>query len=282
MKPFFAIFSCIVLLAACKQKDQPKLNFNKRFVESTNRWTALYTNKDSTYRYGYIYMDPKLGLTVHNEGTFIIKGNVYVPTKTPTGAIQTIRLQNSKTKVAWIPESRFDELQIKARPGWLDSLKIDTTSAAYLLKWAFTYNEGHESAKALTYLERVKKIDPNFPGLDFEYAYYYDITHQFDKAEALLRQSLAARPTDFGVYKELIYEEVFSNNLATAEQTYQAALPHCTTEQKAELSYNICVIYYRQKNKAKFNQWAAEAKKWVAPGGAQAINLARLMSTPIN
>jgi len=161
-------------------------------------------------------------------------------------------------------------------------LKIDTTSGAYLLKWAFTYNEGHENAKTLYYLERVKKIDPNFPGLDFEYAYYYDVTHQFDKAEALLRQSLAARPTDFGVYKELIYEEVFSNNLATAEQTYQSALPHCTTEQKAELSYNICLIYYQQKNKPKFEQWAAEAKKWVAPGSNQAVNLARMMSTPIN
>ena len=282
MKPFFAIFSCIVLLAACKQKDQPKLNFDKRFIESTNHWTALYTNKDSTYRYGYIYMDPKLGLAVHSEGTFKIKGNVYVPTKTPTGAIQTIHLQNSKVKVAWIPESRFDELQIKATPSWLDSMKIDTTSPTYLLKWAFTYNEWHESAKALTYLERVKQINPNFPGLDFEYAYYYDIMHQFDKAEALLRQSLAARPTDFGVYKELIYEEVFSNNMATAEQTYQAALPHCTTEQKAELSYNICLIYYKQKNKPKFEQWAAEAKKWVAPGGAQAINLEHLKNTPLN
>lgn len=282
MKYFFATFSCIVLLSACKQKDQGKLVFDKRFVESTNHWTALYTGKDSIYRYGYIYMDPKQGLTVHSEGTFVIKRNVYVPTKTPTGAIQTIHLQNDKTKVAWIPESRLDELQITAKPRWLDSMKIDTTSPAYLLKWAFTYDEGHDSALAASYLERVKNIDPNFPGLDFEYAYYYDTMHQFDKAEALLRQSLAARPTDFGVYKELIYEEVFSNNLGTAEKTYQSALPYCTTEQKAELSYNICLIYYQQKNKPKFNQWAAEAKKWVAPGGAQAINLAHLMSTPIN
>lgn len=282
MKYFFAIFSCVIVFTACKQKEHAKLTFDKRYIESTNHWTSLYTNQDSTYRYGYIYMDPKLGLAVHSEGTYKVKDNVFVPTKTPAGALQNIHLEYSNTRVAWIPESRFDELQIKARPRWLDSMKIDSTSPAYLQKWAFTYNEWHENAKALIYLDRIKKIAPDFPGLDYEYAFYYEATHQYDKAEALLRQSLAARPTDFGLYKALIHEEVFSNQMDKAEQNYQAALPYCTTEQKAELSYNICLIYYNQKNKPKFAQWAAEAKKWVTPGSQQAINLSHLMDTPIN
>ncbi|GAA4099337.1 hypothetical protein GCM10022392_24380 [Mucilaginibacter panaciglaebae] len=267
-------------MQATAQKD---LNFDKRFVESVNHWTALYTGKDSVYNYGYIYMDPKLGLAVHNEGTFKITGNnAYVPTKRPFGAINTLRLQNNKTKVAWIPENRFPELQITANPDWLSALKIDTASAAYLLKWAFTYNDGHESNKALPYLERVKQIDPNYPGLDFEFAYYYNANRQFNESEALLRKSLAVRPDDFRVYKELIYEEVFSNNLAMAEKTYQLALPHSNTEQKAELSYNICLIYFQQKNEPKFNQWAAEAKKWVVPGTKQMETLTRMMSSPMN
>lgn len=272
-----------VILQSCKQKPQnTRLIADKRYVESLNRWTALYTGKDSVYLYGYIYVDPRIGLAVHNEGSFKITGNnVYVPTKLGTGAMATIHLKNNKTKIAWIPENKFDELQISAKPHWLDTMKIDTTAPGYLLKMAFVYNEGHDNALALSYLERVKKIDPNYPGLDFEYAYYYDVLHRYDKAEALLRKSLAERPGDFGIYKELIYEEVFSNNMTTAEQTYKQALPHCTTEQKAELAYNICLIYYQQKNKLKLGQWAVEAKKWVAPGTKQMDKLRNMISSPM-
>lgn len=277
---YIALLGCLAL-QSCKQKESTpvKLVADKRFVESVNHWTALYTGKDSVYRYGYIYMDPRLGLTVHNEGTFKIgANNTYVPTKILKGALNTLHISNNKTKVAWIPESKFAELQIEAKPQWLDTMKIDTTSPAYLLKWAYTYNDGHENEKALPYLERVKQIAPNFPGLDVEYAYYYDATHQYDKAEELLRQSLAARPDDFAIYKSLIYEEVFSNKMELAEKTYQQALPHCTTEQKAELSYNICLIYHKQNNQLKFKQWAVEAKKWGKIGTPQMQQLDKMLA----
>jgi tetratricopeptide (TPR) repeat protein len=278
MKYFYYVLLGCIALQSCKQKDDTKLVANKRFVESVNHWTALYTGKDSIYRYGYIYMDPHLGLAVHSQGTFkIASDNVYEYNQLPAGAIRNIKLKNSQAKVAWIPESKFVELQIEAKPKWLDSMKIDTTSPAYLLKWAYTYNDGHENAKALPYLERVKKIDPNFPGLDIEYAYYYDGLHQYDKTEELLRQSLNKRPNDFAIYKSLIFAEVFSNNMVKAEQTYQQALPYCTTDQKAELSYNICLMYYKQKN-PKFTQWANEAKKWETAGSPQMQRLDKMLS----
>ena len=277
MKYFLILFT----IATLQANAQTTLIGNKKYVESVNHWTALYTGKDNVYNLGYIYIDPAVGLAVHREGTFTISGNNYIPTKLAMGSLAIIPLKDEQTKVTWVPQSRFKELEIVADPEWLRVKKMDTTSAAYLLKWGFTYNSSHEPQKALYYLDRVKKINPNTPGLDFEYAYAYNALHQFDKSEALLRKSLAARPTDQRIYKELIYEEVFSNNMDKAEQNYKAALPYSTPEQKADLAYNICRIYYQQKNKPKFDQWAAEAKKWIEPNSKQMEGLNKMIATPI-
>jgi tetratricopeptide (TPR) repeat protein len=275
MKYLLILFTAVTLRATA----QTALIANKKYVESVNHWTALYTGKDNVYNLGYIYIDPAVGLAVHREGSFTIVGNNYVPTKLPLGSLNPIPLKDEPTKVAWVPQNRFKELQIVADPEWLHTKKMDTTSAAYLLKWAFTYNSSHEPQKALYYLDRVKKINPNTPGIDFEYAYAYNALHQFDKSEAILRKSLAARPTDQRVYKELIYEEVFSDKMDKAEQNYKLALPYSTTEQKADLAYNICRIYYQKKNKPKFDIWAAEAKKWVDPVSKQMDGLNKMIAT---
>ena len=49
---------------------QTNLNFDKRFVECEDHWVTFNMNKDSSYTYGFIYIDEEAGLTFNREGNF--------------------------------------------------------------------------------------------------------------------------------------------------------------------------------------------------------------------
>ncbi len=257
---------CLFLFAfvAIQANAQTTLNFNKRFVECENKWVALRTAKDSIYVYGFIYMDVAAGLSVHQEGSFkITKENVFVPAKVPANGIFITRLQDNQVKVAWIPSEKFKELEVTDPPFWLASYKADTTAAPWLFRWGFVYNGGNEIGKALSYLERVQKIDPKYPGLDFEFIYAYNASNQFDKAITFINEALKTRPNDGNLYKELLYAQIHSNQVSQAEETYKKGAIHCSVDVKAEMAFNILYTYLQLKNKERFNYWADDIKTWL-------------------
>lgn len=102
------------------------LKFDKRFVESEDRWVAFQMDKDGTYSYGFIYIDAQAGLTYNYEGNFkITDEGVFVPKKLDSTSLK-VRLQPNNVKVAFIPESKFSELKIDAIPDWLKYYKTDS------------------------------------------------------------------------------------------------------------------------------------------------------------
>lgn len=261
MKYVFLLFT--LLTGTCAQA-QNLLNFNKRFVESENKWVALKSKNDSTYLLGFIYMDVSSGLSVRQDGSFKIqKDGSYVPTKPPATNIMISRLPDNLVKVAWVPASKFKELDIVDPPLWLKAYLVDTTSAPYLFKWGFTYNGGGEIAKALYYFERVKKLDPNYPGLDLEFIYAYNTLKQYDKAATMIEAALVKQPNNGNLYKELLYAQVNSNQTAKAEETYKNSLSHCDMDTRIEMAFNLIYTYYRLKNKPKFDYWTNDVKQWV-------------------
>ncbi len=46
----------ILTLTAAHLKAQTSLTFDKRFVESEDKWVAFQMDKDSSYAYGFIYI----------------------------------------------------------------------------------------------------------------------------------------------------------------------------------------------------------------------------------
>src|SRR5688572_29265141 len=95
---------------------QKVLNFDKRFVESEDKWVALQKGKDNTYVYGFIYIDAQAGLTLNYEGNFTISDNGrFIPSKIDTTNFK-VRLQPNSVKVAFIPENKYEELQIPSTP----------------------------------------------------------------------------------------------------------------------------------------------------------------------
>jgi tetratricopeptide (TPR) repeat protein len=273
MKHLLFLFAFITLQASA----QIPLNFNKGLFESENKWVAIKTAKDSVYGYGFVYMDVSAGLSAHEGGVFkVTKDNVFVATKNLPYQTRIIRLQGNPLKVAWIPADKLKEMQEQEIPNWLASYKTDTTSTAWLFKVGVTYNAGNEIDKALYYLNRVKKIDPNYPGLEFEYIYAYNANKQYDKAIAMIETALKTHPNDGSLYKELVFAQAKSNQLSKAEESYKQGIAHCGNDTKAEMSFNIAYTYFKQKNKDKCNYWADESKQWMAPTDPRLNGIAQM------
>jgi tetratricopeptide (TPR) repeat protein len=203
--------------------------------------------------YGFIYIDAQAGLTLNYEGNFTISDNgIFIPKKIDSTNFK-IRLQPNKVRVAFIPENKFEELQVPPIPDWLKYYQTDTNSVQRLYRWGFLYNGWNECTKALTYLERAKKINPEFKGLAVELAFSYNCLEKYDKAILILQNALVSNPADAYINKELIYAELKSGQLDKAAESCKIAIKVCTDKSyNGENCYNLLYSYYLKKDKTNF------------------------------
>lgn len=255
----------IAVLCANTAFAQNVLQFNKRFVECEDRWVAFQKGKDSTYAYGFIYIDAQAGLTLEYGGSFTIDdAGLFVPKKLENSSYK-IRLKPNNVQVALIPENKFEELKITAVPDWLRIYKGDTTSVERLYRWGYMYNGWNECAKGLGYLERAQKINPKYKGLEVELAFSYNCLGQYDKAVTVLQAALKDSPADAYVNKELIFAQINLGQLDRAAESCKKALAQCTDQSyNAENCYNLLHNLYLKKDKINFMLWLDETKKWTA------------------
>ena len=246
----------LVMLLAGEVYAQPALNFDKRFVQSEDKWVAFKPDKDSAYPYGFIYIDPQAGLTLNYEGTFkVLPSGKFVPERLDSSNLK-VRLEPNNVLVAFIPESKFGELEILPIPAWLQSYKTDTASVERLYRWGYMYNGWNECAKALTYLEKAEKLNPKFNGLAVELSFSYNCLEQYDKAEAILEEEIKSNPTNAYVNKEYVYTLAKTNKIDKAIAQFERSIATLKDKQyDAENCYNILQYFYAKKDKAGFNKW---------------------------
>jgi tetratricopeptide (TPR) repeat protein len=257
---FIFLFSTLLSLNTLAQTN---IEFNKRFVECEDKWVAFSMGEDSSYTYGFIYIDAQAGLTFNREGKFKINSNYLLEVTKNKEASIKVRLQPNNVKVAIIPSTMFKELQIEEYPDWLKFYKNDTATAKRLFNWGFMYNGWDLCAKALTYLERAKQIEPNYEGLNVELAFSYNCLSQYDKAEKILEAEMKNNSSNAYVVKEYIYTLVQNKKIDLAStQFFNAASNLKDKTYNAENCFNILGYYYKTKDKANFNKWYAEFTKW--------------------
>lgn len=246
----------LATLLTTKLNAQTTLNFDKRFVQSEDKWVALKPDKDSVYAYGFIYIDAQAGLTLNYEGTFkVLPSGEFVPKKLDSTNMK-VRLQPNNVLVAFIPDTKFQELNISPIPDWLKYYKTDTSSIERLYRWGYMYNGWEECAKALTYLEKAEKLNPKFKGLAVELSFSYNCLKQYDKAELILEEEIKTNSADAYVNKEYIYTLTKNNKIDKAANQFETSLKTLKDNQyNAENCYNILQYYYTQKDKASFNKW---------------------------
>ena len=260
---FMKQFLFIIFLFVTKLNAQTLLKFDKRFVQSEDKWVAFQKDKDSSHSYGFIYIDAQAGLTLNYEGTFkITPTGEFIPKKLDSANMK-VRLKPNNVLVAFIPENKFQELKIDAIPEWLKFYKTDTNSVARLYRWGYMYNGWNECAKALTFLEKAETIDPNYKGLAVELAYSYNCLGQYDNAISVLQTALKNNPTDAYTNKELVYAQIKSGQLDKASESCKNAIAICTDQKyNGENCYNLLHEYYLKKDKENFSLWLSETQKW--------------------
>jgi tetratricopeptide (TPR) repeat protein len=261
-------------------KAQDTLKFDKRFVECEDKWVAFQKDEDGSHPFGFIYIDAQAGLTLDYAGSFRIGENGRYIVKRLDSTSMKYRLQPNRVRVAVIPESRYGEMGVTDPPDWLQYYKTDTGTAKRLTRWGFLYNSWGNSKKALEFLERAQKIDSKYKGLEFELAYAYNATEQYDKAIGVLQGALKTSPDDCYLYKELSYSEMHLGMLDKASVTCKTGITKCTDKQmKSEMAYNLAYQYHKAKDKANFAKWVSESKQWATPGDQYMKALEGLEST---
>lgn len=242
---------------------QIELNFNSRFVECEDQWVAFPMNKDSSYIFGFIYIDEQAGLTFNKEGYFNFNSNNIIKAEKTNDVNFKFRLQANQTKVAIIPKSMYQDLNIKQKPDWLKMYKTDTISAKHFFDWGYMYNGWNECSKALIFLERAKKIEPNYQGLNVELAFSYNCLNNFEEAEKILIEDIKTNPSNAYTNKEYIYTLTKNNKIELACSQFVKSLTTIKdTQYNAENCYNILQFYYHIKDKPNFDKWYIELKKW--------------------
>ena len=228
----------LISLASTQIAAQSPLNFDKRFVESEDRWVAFDRGKDSSYVYGFIYIDGQAGLTLNYEGKFTISATgQFIPKKLDSTNVK-YRLQPNNVLVAFIPESKYSELKITAIPEWLHYYKTDTNSVHRLYRWGYLYNS---------------------------------------KATLILQDALLADPTDAYTNKELVYAQIKNGQLDKAAESCRKAIEVCKDQSyNGENCYNVLHSYYLKKDKANCVLWLDLAKKWTTKNAAMTKNIATM------
>jgi tetratricopeptide (TPR) repeat protein len=265
--------------------SQNVLKFDKRNVQCEDKWIAYQMDKDSTYTFGFIYVDYQAGLTLNYEGKFKIDNNgnlnrLESETDNEIGFMK-VRLQPNRTAIAEIPESKFKGLNIEKTPSWLASYKTDESSIERLYRWGYMYNGWSECEKALTFLEKADKINPNFKGLQTELAFSYNALGKYDKAETSLKKSIKDNPNNCYTYKELAFTYTKLLDLKKVSDTYETMTKVCKENNFIqETAYNLAYEYFKVKDKVKFKTWKIEAEKWSKSENQYTKNL-NLMETEL-
>lgn len=261
MKYFLFIFS-IFVSNICAQNS---LKFEKRFVQSEDKWVAFAEDSLGAHSFGFIYIDAEAGLTLDYAGKFRIdKSGKYLKDKAEVEQSTKYRLQPNDVLVSIIPESKFNDLQIEKVPVWLKLYKKNHGTAAQLHRWGYLYNSWNECEKALEFLDKAMTMDPNFQGLAVELAFSYNCLGRYQNAIDALQLALKSSPKDAYTNKELIYAQLKSGKLEDAANTFRKTSNIPDKTYFSENAYNILYSYYLEKDKKNFNKWWEESKDYIS------------------
>ncbi|WP_165571320.1 tetratricopeptide repeat protein [Flavobacterium reichenbachii] len=258
------------------------MKFDKKFVQSEDKWIAFQADSTGAHNFGFIYIDSQAGLTFDFKGTFIIDASgKFIPTIRDKTSSMKFRLQPNNTLVAFIPESKFQELHIDKIPEWLKFYKKEEGSIKQLYDWGYMYNGWNECQKALEYLEKADKINPEYKGLQVEMAFSYNGLKQYQKAVEVLQKALKSNPLDAYTNKELIYAEVKNDHLEEAKVVCRKVFKECKDKTyHGENAFNILGAYYEKKDIKNFDSWLAEANIYIV-GNPKLKSLAEQMKAQL-
>lgn len=250
-----------VLLLICMQSSA-QLAFDKSILDCEDKWVVFPQDSDGLYKYGFIYLDSRAGLTFDYSGKLKIDatGNITANPREGSSSIK-IPLNPSKILIAIIRETNFEQLKISKVPEWLSFYKLEEGSIEQLYRWGSIYNAWGDYQKGLDILEKAYQIDSKYKGLDIQLAYSYNRLNEYKKAIEILKKVLAVNPTDAYINKEYIYSLTANKELDVAIDVYKNSLRICPdTTYVSENAFYILQGYFYKIDLKNFDTWLAETE----------------------
>ena len=274
MKKLFIICLSILLFNNTNAQENNELKFETNFYDAVNKWVVLpKKSTDTTYTYGFIYIDISAGITFHLGGSFFLdKNNKYIGDAEPGHQMTKKRLDNPNiVKMAVLNNKKMAELNLTKEPDWLVHYKFSEDSVENLKQLGYHFNHVGACEKALLYLNKAYKKEPHYKGLEFEIAYAHNHLGQYDKSIPILEKALKNDSKNYSFYRELGYAYSKLNKLDMAEKTYKKGISLSDSNfEKSEMAVNMAQGYFLIKNKAKFDEWAKITKTYAEKGSQYA------------
>ena len=257
MKNIFFTFFLLITIQSSAQ-----LTFDKSILDCEDKWVVFPEEYGGLYKYGYIYLDSKTGLTFeYNCNLKIDPAGKIIAFPKEENAKMRIPLNPNKILIAVIPEANFEQLKILKVTDSLNIYKMKEGSIEQLYSWGSIYNAWGEYQKALDLLEKASKINSDYKGLGLQLAYSYNRLKQYKKAIEVLKKAVIANPEDAFIAKEYIYALAKSQQLDEAIVRYRNSLKVCPDKTYVpENAYYILEGYFYKYDRVNFDKWLAETE----------------------
>lgn len=129
----------------------------------------------------------------------------------------------------------------------IDALLAAAT--AYAMKGSVGFSERENGQKAIEYVDRALKIDPNNSEALRIKAYAYEIQERYDEAHTFYDRAIASNPQNYQALSNKGHAYDLQGNLGEAENFYRRSLSVQPNGEHALL--NISRLYLRQKKYAE-------------------------------
>lgn len=251
------------------------LTYDVHMSDCEDRWVALYHEpEDADYTYGFVYIDPQAGFTLHFFGRFTIDvdGNYHAaPNPLPPDKFSLkIRLDQNGI-AALLPPRGIWQLGLPEKPDWLTSYEDKADSVTHRVNWGSFYNGIGDSRRAIGYLEPAYKERPDAPKLVFELVYAYNALERPEDAIRLSKTEFAKNPKDELLCREMAFAYLHLKSYKDAVPQYQACIALCGDSEsqlaeKSELAMNLSSSYKAMGDAPNSEVWLEKAKRWAPKG----------------
>lgn len=247
------------------QENLTVFKFDTKYYEAVDKWVVFpKKDVDSTYAYGFIYIDNQAGFTFNYETQFKIKeDSLKITPKDSTIGSMKYRLAPNTSLVSILNEEQVSALNLPPEPEWLKIYKKDSEQVEYLKNEGYHYNHVGACELALIPLLKAYTIEPHFDGLEFELSYAYNHLGQYDMAIPIIEKAIQNNPKNYYFYRELGFSYVNLNRIKEAENTYTKGIKMSDNDfEKSEMAINMAQAYFKLKDRIKFDEWAKLTRKY--------------------
>jgi tetratricopeptide (TPR) repeat protein len=251
------------------------LSYNVHMSDCENRWVALYHKpEDRDYTYGFVYIDPDAGFTLHYVGDFTIDSehNYHAaPNPIPTDKVSfKIRLDQDGV-AALLPPRALVQLGLPEKPDWLKLYEDKSDPVTHKVTWGFFYNAIGDSQRAISYLEPAYSQKPDAPRVVFELTYAYNALGRPEDAIRVSKDGFARDPKDELLCREIAFAYLRLQRYKEATEQYQSCIKLCDDSdtaraEKSELAMNLSSAYERMGDMQIRDEWIKKAREWAPKG----------------